>query len=98
MRHRVLKWPVCFFVYFVIVGVELSYLRSTVLITSLFCTRKMADACLVCLYKQETSSRGMTFTCVRTVLLLTKIVVECMFYGVNSSGKETGKDRETVMR
>ena len=35
---------------------------------------KMADACPVCLYKQETSSRGIT-----TILLLTKIVVECMF-------------------
>ena len=39
----------CYFVF----RVELSRLRSTVLITSLFCTRKMADACLVCLYKQE---------------------------------------------
>ena len=33
-----------------------------------------------------------------TVLLLTKIVVECMFHGVDNSGKETGKDRETVKR
>ena len=32
--------------------------------TSLICTGKMADACLVCLYKQETSSRGITFICV----------------------------------
>ena len=31
-------------------GVELSRLRSTALISSLFSTRKMADACLVCLY------------------------------------------------
>ena len=59
---RVLKCRL-FFVVVVVVGVELSYLRSTVLITSLFCTHKMADACLVCLYKQETSSRGITFTC-----------------------------------
>ena len=62
MRHRVSK---CrrFFIVCVVVVVELSYLHSTVLITSLFCSRKMADACLVCLYKQETSSRGITFTC-----------------------------------
>ena len=31
--------------------------------TSLFCTGKMADACPVCLYKQEISSRGITFIC-----------------------------------
>ena len=68
--------------------VELSRLRSTALITSLFCTRKMADACLVCLYKQETSSRGMTFG----------MTWDVCFYGVDSSGKETGKDRQTVMR
>ena len=34
----------------VAVGVELSRLRSTALIMSLFCTCKMADACLLCLY------------------------------------------------
>ena len=28
---------------------------------SLFCAGKMADACPVCLYKKETSSRGITF-------------------------------------
>ena len=31
--------------------------------TSQFCTGKMADACPVCLYKEETSSRGITFIC-----------------------------------
>ena len=31
-------------------------------------------------------------------LLLTKIAMECMFYGVDNSGKETRKDRETEMR
>ena len=36
--------------FFVVVGVDRSRLRSTALITSLFCTRKMTDPCLVCLY------------------------------------------------
>ena len=57
MRHRVLKWArfVCLFVclFFVVVGVELWRLRSTALIMSLFRTRKMADACLVCLYNKR---------------------------------------------
>ena len=42
---------VCLFVFVVVVvGVERSRLRSAALITSLFCTGKMVDACLVCLY------------------------------------------------
>ena len=72
------KNAVRLFLFVVVVRVELSRLRSTALITSLFFTSKMADACLVCLYKQETSSRGITFR-LCTVLLLTEIVLECMF-------------------
>ena len=50
--HQVLKLApfVCLFDYDSCIGIELSGSRSTALITSLFCTLKMADACLVCLY------------------------------------------------
>ena len=93
VRRRALKWVrlCCCCCCCRRFGVELSHLRSTVLITSLFCTRKMADACLVCLYKQETSSRGITFTCVPFFCEL-KLWWNVCFYRVDSSGKETGKD------
>ena len=77
-----------------------SFRDCTALITSLFCTRKMADACLVCLYQQETSSRGIPFTkstCVPFFCEL-RLWYNICFYGVNSSGKETGDDRQTAMR
>ena len=50
VRHRVLKWArflFCVFPYVFFKASRFSRFRSTALITSLSCRRKMADACLV---------------------------------------------------
>ena len=56
-KHRVIKCSPCvyFILFFIFFNfrIKLSRLRSTVLITPLICTRKMVDACLVCLYKRH---------------------------------------------
>ena len=62
----------------VVVGVELSRLRTTAIITSLFCTRQMADgAWFVCINRRHQAVESPSH--VHRFFLLTKIVVECMF-------------------